>query len=98
MVLDVKLPDLSGFEVCRRIKENAATAHMLVLHLSASSVGLDSRLQGLGSGGDSYLTEPVEPEELVANVGALLRREPPSMRCDRRMERWPPSSRRPRWR
>jgi PAS domain S-box-containing protein len=73
VVLDVNLPDMSGFDVCRRIKEDPATAHMVVLHLSASSVGVDSRLQGLGSGGDSYLTEPVEPEELVANVGALLR-------------------------
>jgi hypothetical protein len=73
VVLDVNLPDMSGYEVCRRIKEDPATAHMVVLHLSASSVGLESRLRGLGSGGDSYLTEPVEPEELVANVAALLR-------------------------
>jgi len=73
IILDVHLPDLSGFDVCRRIKTNPATASIPVLHLSAVFVGSDDRAHGLDSGADGYLTQKVEPSELVATVRALLR-------------------------
>ena len=73
VLLDVNLPDITGFDVCRQIKEDPATAHVLVLQMSATSVTLDSTLTGLAAGSDGYLTEPIAPEELVANVNALLR-------------------------
>ena len=73
VLLDVNLPDISGFEVCRQIKADPRTAPILVLHLSASSVATQHKLAGLEGGGDSYLTEPIDPEELIANVRALLR-------------------------
>lgn len=73
VVLDVNLPDISGFEVCRQIKSDPRTSSVLVLHLSASSVATQHKLAGLEGGGDSYLTEPLDPEELIANVRALLR-------------------------
>jgi PAS domain S-box-containing protein len=73
VVLDVNLPDMSGIEVCRKIKQDPATAHVLVLHLSATSTGVENKVEGLASGCDGYLTEPVEAEELVAHVNALLR-------------------------
>ena len=73
VLLDVNLPDITGFEVCRQIKQDPATAHVLVLHMSATSVTLESKLTGLAGGSDGYLTEPVHPDELVANVNALLR-------------------------
>jgi PAS domain S-box-containing protein len=73
VLLDVNLPDITGFDVCRQIKEDPATAHVLVLQMSATSVTLDSKLTGLAAGSDGYLTEPIAPEELVANVNALLR-------------------------
>jgi PAS domain S-box-containing protein len=73
VLLDVNLPDITGFDVCRQIKEDPATAHVLVLQMSATSVTLDSKLTGLAAGSDGYLTEPIAPEELVANVHALLR-------------------------
>jgi PAS domain S-box-containing protein len=73
VILDVNLPDISGFEVCRRIKSDPRTSSVLVLHLSASSVATQHKLAGLEGGSDSYLTEPIDPEELIANVRALLR-------------------------
>lgn len=71
VVLDVNLPDLSGIEVCRRIKQMFPT--MLVLQCSASFVEAQDRVRGLEGGADSYVTEPISPAELVAAVRALLR-------------------------
>jgi len=73
IILDVKLPDMNGFEVCRRIKGDAATASIPVLHLSAMVVSTSGRVTGLEAGADAYLTQPVEPDELVATVRTLLR-------------------------
>jgi signal transduction histidine kinase len=73
VLLDTKLPDLSGFDVCRRLKQNPHTAMVLVLQTSASYVASPDRVRALDSGADNYLIEPIEPEELVANVRALLR-------------------------
>jgi PAS domain S-box-containing protein len=73
ILLDVKLPDISGYEVCRRIKGNPDTATVLVLQISATFVKSRDTVRSLDSGADSYLTQPVEPPVLVATVGALLR-------------------------
>jgi signal transduction histidine kinase len=73
VLLDTKLPDISGFDVCRHLKENKTTAYILVLQTSASYVGTPDKVRALDCGADNYLFEPIEPEELVANVRALLR-------------------------
>jgi two-component system NtrC family sensor kinase len=73
VLLDVELPDISGYEVCRRIKGNAATATIMVLQTSASFTEGRDKVRGLDEGADGYLTEPVQPEELIATVNALLR-------------------------
>jgi len=73
VVLDVKLPDFSGFEVCRRLRADPATSHIPVLHLSASFQDDGSVITGLEGGADGYLTQPVEPSVLLAYVRALLR-------------------------
>jgi PAS domain S-box-containing protein len=73
VVLDVKLPDISGFEVCRRIKADPTTAFIPVLHLSTTFVGLEDKVYGLEGGADGYLTDVLEPLELVATINALLR-------------------------
>ena len=73
VILDVKLPDVSGFEVCRRIKADPATASIPVLHLSTTFVDLDDKVQGLEGGADGYLTDVLEPLELIATVRSLLR-------------------------
>ncbi|MGE0716970.1 MAG: response regulator [Alphaproteobacteria bacterium] len=71
VILDVNLPDLNGIEVCRRIKRDHPST--LVLHISASHTATTDRVHGLDAGGDVYLAEPIEPEELVASVRALMR-------------------------
>jgi signal transduction histidine kinase len=71
VVLDVRLPDMSGFEVCREIK--AKHPGLLVLQTSAALTGTRDRTTGLEGGADSYLVEPLEPDELTAVVRALLR-------------------------
>jgi signal transduction histidine kinase len=70
-LLDVKLPDLSGIEVCREIKSRFP--HIIVLQTSAAFTGVADRTRGLDGGADSYLVEPIEPDELLATVHALLR-------------------------
>ena len=73
VVLDVNLPDMTGFEVCERIKQDAATASLPVLHVSATAITPQDRASGLSRGADAYLTEPVDPAVLVATVNAALR-------------------------
>jgi signal transduction histidine kinase len=71
VVLDVKLPDVSGLDICRRLK--ATGSPILILQTSATYVRGEDRALGLESGADSYLTEPIERDELIAAVRALLR-------------------------
>lgn len=73
ITLDVNLPDIHGFDLCRQIKTNPATAHIPILHLSSTFVDPESRVHGLQSGADAYLAEPIHRAELVATIGALLR-------------------------
>ena len=73
VILDVNLPDMSGLEVCRKIRTDDSTSRMPVVHLSASMVSTRARVAGLEGGADAYLVQPVEPEELLATVRALLR-------------------------
>ncbi|MGC1374037.1 MAG: response regulator [Candidatus Sulfotelmatobacter sp.] len=72
ITLDVNLPDMDGFEVCRRLKTNPRTSHIPVLHISATCTETEFRLRGLEAA-DGYLTEPISREELLASVNALLR-------------------------
>jgi signal transduction histidine kinase len=73
VLLDVNLPDMSGFDVCRQLRQNPSTAFTTVIHLSATSTGPDRQVEGLNGGADSYLVEPIEPAVLVATIRALLR-------------------------
>src|SRR5215212_9192981 len=73
VILDVKLPDIDGFEVCRQIKADPKTANIPVLHLSATYVTYEAQATGLEGGADSYLVQPVDHRVLVATIRALLR-------------------------
>ncbi len=73
IVLDVQLPDFNGFEIAHRLKADPVTASIPILLLSASLVDSKDKVQGLESGADAYLVQPVEAIELIATVRALLR-------------------------
>ncbi len=83
VLLDVNLPDMSGFEVCRRIKEDPQTAAIPVIQVSATAVEVADRAHGLTQGADAYLVEPAEPEELLATVTAALRYSRARQRAER---------------
>jgi DNA-binding response OmpR family regulator len=73
VILDLMLPHVGGFDVCRAVRANPATAGVPVLMLTARGEEAD-RVAGLEIGADDYLTKPFSPSELVARVRALLRR------------------------
>jgi signal transduction histidine kinase len=73
ITLDINLPDISGFQVCRELKANPQTCHIPVLHVSGTFVDPEYRVQGLRGGADAYLSEPLDRAELIATVEALLR-------------------------
>lgn len=73
IILDVKLPDISGYEISRRVRKDPETSLIPILQISATFTMTGDRVKGLDAGADGYLTGPVQPEELLANVRMLLR-------------------------
>jgi two-component system, NtrC family, sensor kinase len=73
IVLDVRLPDLSGIEVCRKLKADSLTRSIAVLQVSASCVAPADQVRALEAGADGYLTHPIDRMVLLAAVRALLR-------------------------
>jgi len=73
VILDLMLPKLNGFEVCRNLKTEKATAEIPVIMLSAKGE-TESKVQGMNIGADDYITKPFSPQELVARVKMILRR------------------------
>ena len=72
-LVDVGLPDMSGFELCRLVKARPSTAALPVVHFSAMAVDVGYRCRGLDAGADAYLTVPAEPSEIEAVVRAAVR-------------------------
>lgn len=73
IILDINLPDMTGFDVCKLIKKNHLTTSIPLLQTSASYVTTENRIEGLDSGADGYLTQPLESPVLSATVRSLLR-------------------------
>ena len=73
IILDWMLPDMDGLEVCRRLRSNPTTHDIPILLLTAKGE-VGSRVEGLNTGADDYLTKPFSFEELVARIRAILRR------------------------
>jgi PAS domain S-box-containing protein len=73
VILDIRLPDMTGFEVCERLRANPRTVSIPVIHTSANRIEVKDRVQGLRGGADAYLVQPVDPAELLATIRALLR-------------------------
>jgi two-component system alkaline phosphatase synthesis response regulator PhoP len=76
IILDVMLPGIDGFDICYHLRAEPQTARLPILMLSAKARDVD-RETGIKAGADYYITKPVEPDEIVRSVKALLtRREP----------------------
>ncbi len=73
IILDWMLPDMDGLEVCRRLRTNPTTRDIPILLLTAKDE-VGSRVEGLNTGADDYLTKPFDFDELVARIRAILRR------------------------
>ena len=73
IILDWMLPDMDGLEVCRQLRSNPTTREIPILLLTAKDE-VGSRVEGLNTGADDYLTKPFSFEELVARIRAILRR------------------------
>lgn len=73
VILDVKMPQIGGIELCRLLRENIETKNIPVIMLTVESTETD-KVIGLGVGADDYMTKPFSNKELVARVRALLRR------------------------
>jgi two-component system phosphate regulon response regulator PhoB len=82
MILDWMIEDVSGIEVCRRLRRSGVSPSMPVLMLTARGEEED-RIRGLETGADDFVTKPFSPKELVARVKALLRRSSPNLVSDR---------------
>ncbi len=70
VVLDIMLPGADGLEICRKIRQNRSLPVLLLTALGAE----DDRIEGFQAGADDYMVKPFSPRELVARVGAILRR------------------------
>ncbi|HEX6999039.1 MAG TPA: response regulator [Gammaproteobacteria bacterium] len=73
VLLDIKLPDIDGFEVCRRLRADPRTASMAIVQISATFESAEYQVRGLEGGADTFLVSPIEPTVLVATVRAMLR-------------------------
>ena len=78
ILLDWMLPQLSGLELCRRLRRRPETAHIPIIMLTARGEEPD-RLRGLETGADDYVTKPFSPAELIARIRAVLRRVRPAL-------------------
>ncbi len=71
VILDIMMPDMDGYEVCRRLRASPATANLPIIMFTAKGLVAD-KVAGFQAGADDYLTKPVHPEELATRVEAVL--------------------------
>jgi PAS domain S-box-containing protein len=88
ILLDVNLPDINGFEVCRILKADPLLCTIPVVHLTASFASSENKVIGLEGGADGYLVRPVEPPELIATIHSILRSREAERVARRMSEEW----------
>ncbi|HBA60651.1 MAG TPA: hypothetical protein DCZ92_07500 [Elusimicrobia bacterium] len=73
ILLDVNLPDMTGIEVCRKLKADPGTSHIPVLMLTGEAREVVTRVEGLDSGAEDYMFKPISPRVLLARISSLLK-------------------------
>lgn len=73
IIIDVKLPDIDGFEICKKLKSNSVTNNIPVIMISSWGSNTDNRLKSLNAGAESFFSKPIEIDELLAQTKVLLR-------------------------
>ncbi len=84
IVLDVMLPEMDGFEICKTLRLDAATARVPIIMLTAKAAEID-RVLGLELGADDYVTKPFSPRELLLRVKKILARTPSEEKAEEQM-------------
>ena len=78
VILDIAMPDMDGYEVCRRLRSDLETTHLPVIMLTAHDT-LDEKIKGFEAGADDFLVKPFQPAELNARIKVLTRRSIPAL-------------------
>jgi pilus assembly protein CpaE len=86
IILDVMMPGMNGYEVCRQLRSNPQTSHLPVIMFTAKAL-VEDKTAGFAAGADDYLTKPIHPTELVSHVEGLLQRPDQAQRALRRQTR-----------
>lgn len=73
ILLDMHLPDMTGHEICRRLKADARTQHVPVVMLTGEARELESRVKGLEAGAEDYLFKPIGAKVLIARIRSILK-------------------------
>jgi len=73
ILLDIIMPEMDGYEVCKQLKEDLSTKHIPIILISAAKIDSKSRANGLISGADAFLSKPIDTDEFVAQIKVMLR-------------------------
>lgn len=73
ILLDIIMPDMDGYEVCKRLKEDELTKHIPIVMVTAIKTDSESRIKGLNLGADAFLSKPIDPIELSAQINVMIR-------------------------
>lgn len=73
ILLDILMPKMDGYEVCKQLKKDVTTKHIPIVFLTAIKTSTQDRIKGLDMGAEGYITKPVEPGDLIAQVNVMLR-------------------------
>lgn len=73
ILLDIVMPEMDGFETCKILKSDERTKHIPVIMVSAIKIDKESRIKGLTAGADSFISKPIDPDELVVQINVMLR-------------------------
>lgn len=73
ILLDIIMPEMDGYEVCRKLQEDKLTKHIPIILITAIKTDAESRVKGLDTGADAFLSKPIDASELIAQIKVMLR-------------------------